>query len=105
MIYSISRVKPRLVPGRAGGLAAEFDAVVQAERPVVPELDRQREEAIAGPIRRARNRSERVFRGVERDRLLEGVAALERCRLLAGPGTDLRQARPGGEVGVGLVVV
>src|SRR5215475_8045514 len=78
---------------------------MQTERPVMPELDRQREEAIAGPIRRAWNRSHRVFRGVERDRLLEGVAALERRRLLAGPGADLGKAGPGGEVGIGLLVV
>ena len=90
---------PRLAQRRA----AELDAVVQAERPVVPELDRDRHDAVAGPVRRARHGAERVFRRVERDRLLEGEPAFQRARLLARPGADLRALRAGREIGVGLL--
>src|SRR3982075_969692 len=103
--YVSSRVKARLAPWRAGGLAAKFDPIVQPERAVVPELDGQRNQTVAGPMRRPRDRSDGEFCRVERDRLLEGVAALERRRLLAGPGADLRQARTGREIAVGLAVV
>src|SRR5215510_1088277 len=100
-----SRIEPRLAPRRAERVADEFDPVVQAERPVLPELDGQRLEAVAGPIWRPRNRSDRELGGIERDRLLEGVPALERRRLLAGPGADLGEARAGGEIGVGLGIL
>src|SRR2546428_2871135 len=40
------------------------------------------------------------FRGVKCDRLLERVRALERCRLLAGPGADLSEARAGRKIGI-----
>src|SRR4029077_4117244 len=90
---------PRLAQGRA----AEFDAVVQAERAVVPELHRDRHDAVAGPVRRARHGAHGVFRSVERHRLLEGEPALQRARLLARPGADLRTFRTSREVGVGLL--
>ena len=54
----ISRIQPRLAPGCARCLAPELDAVVQPERPVLPELDRQRHEAVAGPVRRPRHGSD-----------------------------------------------
>ena len=34
-----SRIKPRLAPARARMLALEFDAIVQAEPPLMPKLD------------------------------------------------------------------
>jgi hypothetical protein len=39
-----------------------------------------------------------------RDRLLERKTTFQRLRLLAGPGTDLRLLRAGGEIGIGLGV-
>src|SRR5947207_10232940 len=97
-----SWVHPHLAPRLTERGAAEFDAIMQAERPVVPELHRDRHDTVAGPVRRARHGTERIFRGVERDRLLEGEPAFQRARLLARPGADLRAPRAGGEVGVGL---
>ncbi len=53
-------------------------------------------------MRRPRDGADREFGGVERDRLLQGMAALERRRLLAGPGPDLREAWAGRKIGIGL---
>src|SRR5260370_21868755 len=89
------RIKPRLAPRRAGCVAGELDPVMQAERPVLPELHDQGLQAVAGPIRRSWDRSDRKFRRGQRDRLLEGVTAFERRRLLARPGADLGEARAG----------
>jgi hypothetical protein len=50
----------------------------------------------------SRDVADGVLRGIERDRLLEGEAAFQRCRLLARPGANLRLLGAGGEVGVGL---
>src|ERR1700730_14931427 len=36
-----SRIKPGLAPGRRRRIAGEFDPVMQPERPVLPELDRE----------------------------------------------------------------
>src|SRR5712692_4702332 len=105
MVHDSSRIEPRLAPRRVQRVAAEFDPVMQPERPVLPELDQERPEAIAGPIRRSWYGANHEFRGEERDRLLEGVATLERCRLLAGPGADLGEARAGGEISIGLGIL
>src|SRR5260370_21874589 len=48
-------IKPRLGPWLIRPRAAEFDAVVQAERAVVPELELGRQNAPAAPARRARD--------------------------------------------------
>ena len=53
------RIKPRLVPA-AVCVAAEHDAVVQPERPVVPELDRLRHDAEARPVLRPRDLADRI---------------------------------------------
>src|SRR5450432_1908115 len=82
--------------------AAEFDAVVQAERAVVPEFEPDRRDAPAAPAGRARHLAQKVLGGVGRDRLLEGKTAFQRLRLLAGPGPDLGLLRAGGEISVGL---
>src|SRR6266851_10052916 len=65
------RIKPRLAPRRALRVTREFDPVMQPERPVLPELDLERLQPVAGPIRRSWNRSNREFRRREGDRLLE----------------------------------
>jgi len=78
-----SRIKPRLAPGLTESCAAELDPIMQPERPILPELHDQGQEAIAGPIRRSRNGTSHEFRSVERNRPLEGVAALERSGRLA----------------------
>src|SRR5262249_56446192 len=49
---------------------------------------------VAGPVGRSWDRTDCEFCGVKRDRLLEGVRALKRRRLLAGPGADLGEPRP-----------
>ena len=82
-----SRIKPRLPPGLTESCAAELDPIMQLERPILPELHDQGQEAVAGPIRRSRNGTSHEFRSVERNRPLEGVAA--RAERTAGPGADL----------------
>src|SRR5450631_3596338 len=96
------RVKPRLRPWLVRASTAEFDAVVQAERAVMPELHAGRRKAPAAPARRTRHLADNVFGGDFCDRLFEGKAAFQGLRLLAGPGPDLGLLRPGGEIGVGL---
>src|SRR3954469_5242798 len=96
-----SRIEPRLAPRLVGQLAAEFNAVVQPERPVVPELEAGGRYSPAAPARRPRHVADDVSGGDFGDRLLEGKAAFQRLRLLAGPGADLRLLRPGGEIGAG----
>src|SRR5260370_24310392 len=89
---------PRLIRRRA----AEFDAVVQAERTVVPEFELQRRNAPAAPARWARHVADDIFGGDLCDRLFERKAALQGLRLLAGPVADLGLLRPGRAIGVGL---
>src|SRR5581483_974659 len=85
---ALSRIEPRLAPG--GTCAPEHDAVVQAERPLLPEFHFLRHDAVARPMRRPRHLADGVFRRIDRDRLLEGEAAFQRRGLLARPGADLR---------------
>src|SRR3981189_3554040 len=84
-----SGIKPRLGPWLIQRIAAEFDAVVQTERAVVPEFEPQWRDAPAAPARRARPLADNVPGGDLGDRLLKGKAAFQRLRLLAGPGADL----------------
>src|SRR5262249_54192777 len=100
--HASSRIEPRLAPRRARRLAGELDPVVQAERAVLPKLDRERRQAVAGPIRWSRYGPDGELGGGQRDRLFQRVATLEWRRLLAGPGADLGKARAGGEIGIGL---
>ena len=58
-----SGIEPHLAPGLCRRIAAEFDAVVQAERAVVPELETLRLDAPAAPPRRARHVADHVFGG------------------------------------------
>src|SRR6266404_9034696 len=95
-------IKPDLRPWLARRRAAEFDAVVQAKRPVVPEFELCGHDPPAAPPLRARYFADNVLGRDLGDRLLEGKPAFQRLRLLAGPGSDLRLFRSGREIGVGL---
>src|SRR5215472_8808253 len=99
-----SWIQPRLAPRSPSRVAAKFDAVVQAERTVVPELEAQRRDAPAAPARRPRHLADHVLGRDQRDRLLEGKAALQRLRLFRSPGADLRLLRARGEIGIGLFI-
>src|SRR3712207_1864374 len=77
---------------------------MQAEGPVVPELDADRGDAVAGPIGWARHLADGVFGRVNGDRLLEGEAAFEWPGLLARPGTDAAVTGTAGEIGIRLGV-
>src|SRR5579863_2793661 len=73
-----SRVQPRFRPGLIRPIAAEFDAIVQTERAVVPEFEPQRRNAPAAPAGRARHLADHVLCGDLANGLLEGKAAFER---------------------------
>src|SRR5437588_5513867 len=72
------RVEPGLRPGLIGSLTAEFDAVVQTERAVVPELEAQGRDAPAAPPLRARHLADEILGRELRDRLFKREAALQR---------------------------
>src|SRR3546814_15884206 len=76
-------------------------AVVQTESAVLPELDEPRGQAEARPVRRPRHLADGVLGGEQRHPPLQLEAALQRPRLLAGPGADLALTRPAVDVGVG----
>src|SRR5579883_2460424 len=82
--------------------ASEPHAVVQPERPVRPEFDRYRPDAVADPIGGARHAPERKFGGVFGHRRLQRQAIFERARLLARPSADTALQRARAEIGVGL---
>src|SRR3954454_19720260 len=97
-----SGIKPRLGPGLIRRVAAEYDAVVQSERAIVPKFELGRRDPPAAPARRARYVADDVGGDYLGDRLFEGETAFERLRLLARPRSNLGLFRPGGEIGVGL---
>src|SRR5579875_454846 len=66
--------------------ASEPHAVVQPERPVRPEFDRYRPDAVADPIGGARHAPERKFGGVFGHRRLQRQAIFERARAEIGVG-------------------
>src|SRR6516225_7341241 len=84
-----SWIEARFAPWLTQRCTAELDPIVQAEWPILPELHDQGQQAIAGPVRRPGNSARQEFGCVERNRPLESVTALERGRLLAGPGANL----------------
>src|SRR5437016_4957227 len=86
----------------AAALARIDDAVVQAERPILPELDALRQDAIARPVRRARHRAIAEARCRFGDALFEHSTAGNRARLIGGPGADLAEPRPRREIGIRL---
>src|ERR1700761_199264 len=83
-------------PALAGAL--EHQALVQAERPVAPELDGARPDPIARPVRRPRHLAQAEARADLGDALLEREAVGEGPRLLRRPRADLRRARARGEI-------
>src|SRR5215208_4177680 len=85
----ISRIEPRLDPWRAQVIAPEMDAVMQPERPVMPELHDERNDTVAAPIRGAGHGADDIFCGESADRLFEREPVLQGRRLPAGPGADL----------------
>ena len=88
----------------AVALAGEDHAVVQAEGLVLPELDRDRRDAEARPVGRARHVADGIFGRVDRHRLFQREAAFQRARLLARPGADAAVAGAALEIGVRLGV-
>src|SRR5258708_39659397 len=94
-------IKTRLGPWLIRPRAAEFDAVVQAERAVVPELELRRQNAPAAPARRARDFADDVLGRDLCNRLFERKTAFQRLRLLRGPGAGLRLFGPSGQISVG----
>src|SRR5262245_8134548 len=71
------RIEPRLAPRRADAVAAELDALVQAERAVFPELDAHWNNSKARPVRRTWHLADGELGCVARDRLLEGKSAFQ----------------------------
>src|SRR5260370_18789862 len=99
-----SGIKPRLGPRLIRSGAAEFDAVVQAERAVVPEFELGGRNAPTAPAGRARHVADDMFCRDLRDRLLKGKTAFQRLRLLAGPGADLGLFWASSKIGIGCPV-
>src|SRR5690606_13476765 len=81
-----SGVEPDLGPFVPAGVGTpEHDAVVLAERAVVPELDARRHDAVAGPVAGARDVLSLELLFVLRDLGLEGLAAFQLAGLRRGP--------------------
>src|SRR5262249_59210241 len=89
-----SGIETRLAPGPVERFTPELEPVMQAERALLPELDQEWSQAVAGPVWRSWDRADCEFCGVKRDRLLEGVRALQRRRLFARPRADLGEPPP-----------
>src|SRR5690349_1265272 len=49
------RIEPRFGPCRGRHFARKYEPVVQPERAVAPELERQGNQAVAAPVRRTRH--------------------------------------------------
>src|SRR5260370_27421352 len=74
-------------------------------RPFLPEFDPRWAHPEAGPIRRPRYRGALgILPAEHREAAFQRLAAVERPRLVGGPGADPAVARPGREIGVGLAV-
>src|SRR5262245_64666287 len=92
-----SRIEPGLGPGRLRARAAEHDPVMQAERPVLPKLDLERDEPVAAPIGGARHLAAGEALGQARHLGLERRAARKRARLARGASADPALAMAGDE--------
>src|SRR5690554_5307375 len=76
-----SRIEAFCAPGRGGGIALENEPVMQTERPVVPELDADRHNTEARPMRRAQHLAQTEFGGINRDLLFKLESCLKRAGL------------------------
>src|SRR3546814_9098994 len=74
---------------------------MQAERPVVPEFDRNRLDTETGPVRRPRNVAYGIAGGVFGNGFFQRKTAFERAGLFRGPGADPAAARARRVIGVG----
>jgi hypothetical protein len=74
---------------------------MQPERAVLPELDLNRRQAEAGPVRRARDCAIAKSRSNACDIRFKMGPVCDRARLIRSPGADLALARAGREIGVG----
>src|SRR3546814_17286821 len=97
-VRSRSRVEQSFGP--AAPIAGEQPPFVETVRAILPEFDAERGNATARPMRRARHLKPFVARLHGREPRLEGRAAIERTRLIRGPGAELRIAAAGGEIGI-----
>src|SRR4051794_35117121 len=84
----------------AVAIAAEADAVVQAARPSLPELDHVRLQRVTAPVRRPRHFLSFEPLLVLRDGGVERLAARDHGALPRRPSADLAAARAAREVGV-----
>src|SRR5262249_37965898 len=89
-IDASSRIEPRLAPRSVWRIAFERDGIVEAEWPLLPELNGDRHNPVARPVWWPGNLADGVFRRINGNRLFEGESAFQRRRLLAGPGPNLR---------------
>ena len=85
--------------------APEEKPHMQPEGPVLPELDALRNDPVARPVRRPRDRAQVELRRILGDARLEFETADQRLRLLRGPGADLADPRARSEVCIRLLVV
>src|SRR6266480_813111 len=92
-------------PGPLAVIPRVAEAVVEPELATLPELDRVGDQPVSTPVRRPGDRTLPEAGGRFRDPLLEFTAIAQYRALRRRPGTDLRLARPGREVGVRLLVV
>src|SRR5258706_13999296 len=102
MLKRVTRSREQPVRRPALTNPRERQPLVQAERPVSPELQALRNHAKTGPVRRARNLAEAELQPELGDLLLQRQAIGQRPRLRRGPGAELRRPRPRRPIGVGL---
>src|SRR5262245_27584520 len=93
VVASQSWVEARAGPRCLQVTAPKHHALVQPKRAVVPELDLERAHAKDRPVRGPRHFAEPMSGRLDRYRLFQRKAALERARLLRGPGAELGPSR------------
>src|SRR6185437_7653521 len=94
----VARSRKQPPPRPARRAADETHAIMQAEGAVGPQFGFLRFEPEAAPIGRAGNLAGAEFFVIFGGQRLQRGARLQRPRLLARPGADLRQARAGVEI-------
>src|SRR3546814_10744374 len=98
-----SRSRVELLRRTALRRARVDQAVVQTESAVLPELDEPRGQAEARPVRRPLHLADGVLGGAQRHPLLQLEAALQRPRLLDGPGAERALTRPAVDISAGFL--